>query len=174
MKRAAPLPSPEQDIAAFRAFVRAQGLFRSVMEPYFSRFGISGAQWGVLRSLQRAEDEGLGRLRLTDLGKRLLVRPPSMSTLVDRLERVGLVSRLRSAEDQRAKEIALTPIGRKLVKRVLRRHPAQVRTVLGGLDRSQVRAFHELMNRFSDHLQSLDKNARPDEGSNHDRRGNGR
>jgi DNA-binding MarR family transcriptional regulator len=148
----------EQDVAAFRAFVRAQGLFRNVMEPYFLQFGISGAQWGVLRSLHRAEDEGLEHLRLTDLGRRLLVRPPSVSTIVDRLERVGLVSRLRAATDQRAKEIALTPAGRKLVKRVLKRHPAQIRAVLGGLDSSEVRVLHRLMDQISAHLQSMDRN----------------
>ena len=158
MKRAAEFPPSDQHIAAFRAFVRAQGLFRNVMEPYFARFGISGAQWGVLRSLHRAESEGLEHLRLTDLGRRLLVRPPSVSTLVDRLERVGLVSRLRAADDQRAKEIALTPDGRKLVKRVLRRHPEQIRAVLGGLDRSEVRELHRLMDQISSHLERLDQN----------------
>jgi DNA-binding MarR family transcriptional regulator len=157
MRRAEEIPASDQHIAAFRAFVRAQGLFRNVMEPYFARFGISGAQWGVLRSLHRAESEGLEHLRLTDLGRRLLVRPPSVSTLVDRLERVGLVSRLRAADDQRAKEIALTTTGRKLVKRGLRRHPDQIRAVLGGLDRSEVRVLHRLMDQISAHLESLDK-----------------
>src|SRR6185295_7365047 len=123
MKRVPTLSASEQDIAAFRAFVRAQGLFRNVMEPYFAQFGLSGAQGGVLRSLHRAESEGLEHLRLTDLGRRLPRRPPSVGAVVDRLVRVGLVSRVRATTDQRAKEIMLTPNGRKLVKRVLRRHP---------------------------------------------------
>ena len=32
--------------AAFRAFVRASGLVRRVMEPFFSRFGVSGRSGG--------------------------------------------------------------------------------------------------------------------------------
>jgi DNA-binding MarR family transcriptional regulator len=157
MKRARPLPASELDVAAFRAFVRAQGLFRNVMEPYFARFGLTGAQWGVLRTLHRAESEGLDHLRLGDIGRRLLVRPPSVSVVVERLHRGGLVSSVRSRDDLRAKEIVLTSAGRKLVERVLRRHPAQIRTVLGGLDRSEVRLLHGLMNRMSSHLETIDK-----------------
>ena len=63
------------------------------MQPYFARFGISGAQWGVLRQLHLAEQEGLAGLRQTDLSERLLVRPPSVTGVVDRLERVGYVQR---------------------------------------------------------------------------------
>ena len=50
-----------------------------VMDPFFAEFGISGAHWGVLRSLYRAEQENQGEVRLTDLGDRLIIRPPSVS-----------------------------------------------------------------------------------------------
>ena len=49
------------------------------MQPYFARFGITGSQWGILRTLHRAEREGLPSLRVTDLSDRLLVRPPSIT-----------------------------------------------------------------------------------------------
>jgi DNA-binding MarR family transcriptional regulator len=163
MKRARAAAPPDDVVVTFRAFVRAFGLLRNVMEPYFAQFGISGAQWGVLRSLHRAEGEGLAHLRLTDLGRRLLVRPPSVSGVVDRLERIGLVSRLRAANDQRAKEVVLTRAGRELVKRVLRKHPAQMRAVLGGLDRGEMRTFHKLVDQVSAHLETLDKNGNSSE-----------
>src|SRR5262245_55410997 len=80
-------------VAAFRALLRNFGLVDRIMLPYFARFGISGSQWGVLRQLHRAEQEGLHGLRLTDLSERLLIRPPSVTGVVDRLERAGLVMR---------------------------------------------------------------------------------
>src|SRR5262245_39477999 len=97
---------------AVRALVRAFGLLERVMQPYFSQFGITGAQWGVLRTLDRAEQAGLRGLRLTDLSDRLLVRPPSVTGVVDRLERAGLVVRDASPTDLRAKEVRLTARGR--------------------------------------------------------------
>jgi len=140
---------------AFRAFVRATGLFRNRMDPYFARFGISGAQWGVLRQLHRAEAEGIRGLGLTDLGRRLLVRPPSVTSVVDRLERERLVARSVADGDQRAKKVSLTPAGRQLVRRVLEYHPSQMRTILAGLTQSEQRTLNSLMGKLSEHLESL-------------------
>jgi DNA-binding MarR family transcriptional regulator len=148
-------PPPSLHVTAFRAFVRASGLFRNVMTPYFAQFGLSGSQWGVLRALDRAESEGHDRLRLTDLGRRLLVRVPSVSGVVDRLARLGLVKRVRATTDRREKRVVLTRAGRKLVRRVLRRHPAQIRKILGGLDRGEVVLLRRLMERIAAHLEPL-------------------
>src|SRR5215471_14696292 len=92
---------------AFRALIQSFGLLKRVMEPFFTRFGISGSQWGVLRALYRAEEEGSGAVRLTDLSERLLIRPPSVTGTIHRLERMGLVARRVSPTDQRAREMGL-------------------------------------------------------------------
>src|SRR5262245_44925410 len=121
--RAAVTARPSEN--AFREFIRTFGVAERIMHNYFSRFGISGAQWGVLRNLRRAEEEGRRAMRLTELSERLLVRPPSVVGVVDRLERAGLVSRTGSPIDLRAKRIALTPAGRRLVRRILSAHEEQ-------------------------------------------------
>jgi DNA-binding MarR family transcriptional regulator len=141
--------------AAFRSLIRVGLLVRRVMEPYFAPFGITPAQWGALRTLHRAAAEGLAELRLTDLGDRMLVRPPSVTTLVDRLERLGLVSRTASADDLRAKYIRLTPAGRQLVETIRKGHAARVRAVLGGLSAGEQTQLHGLLDRLGSHLESL-------------------
>ena len=140
---------------AVRQFVRAWGLFHERMRPYFARFGISGAQWGVLRTLQRAEEASRPPLRLTDVGERLLVRPPSVTGVVDLLERKGLVLRRPAPSDSRAKEVVLTSAGRRLVGRVLRHHPAQLRSILSGFTESEARQLQRWMKRMADHLEDL-------------------
>src|SRR3982750_4910037 len=75
---------------AFRALIRTFGLIRRVMEPYFGKFGISGSQWGVLRALNCAAKDGGESLRLSDLSEKLLIQPPSVTGVVDRLERLSL------------------------------------------------------------------------------------
>src|SRR5205823_5102159 len=130
----------------FRELIRTIGLLERVQQHYFARFGISGAQWGVLRNLHRAEGEGLAGLRLTDLSERLLVRPPSVTGVVDRLERAGLVVRDGSPTDLRAKRVALTDRGRQLVERVLGVHGGQIETVLGCLSAKERGEFHRLLN----------------------------
>src|SRR4051794_27085835 len=95
-----------------RALVRTFGLLERVMQPYFAQFGITGSQWGILRTLTRAEHDGQAGLRPTDLSARLLVRPPSVTGALDRMERAGLVARDASTSDLRAKKVRLTTLGR--------------------------------------------------------------
>ena len=140
---------------ALRALIRTFGLVERVMQPYFARFGITGSQWGVLRNLHRAESEGLDGLRLTDLGKRLLIRPPSVTGVVDRLERAGLLHRNGSPTDLRAKQVRLTDEGRALVERVLAEHGRQIDFVLGGLTKAEQAELHRLLNRLGGHLEGL-------------------
>src|SRR5437660_2632332 len=89
-------------VRVFRKLIGTSGLLQRVIQPYFAQFGISGAQWGVLRNLHRAEKNGEPGLRLTDLGRRMLVRPPSVTGIVDRLEKMRLIVRQASETDARA------------------------------------------------------------------------
>ena len=141
--------------STFRALLRTMGLLRREMEPFFARFGISGAQWGVLRMLLRAQREGHADLRLTDLGKRLLIRPPSVTVVVDRLHRMGLVERTASATDHRAKNVSLTAAGRRMVERVESERAGQIETVLGGLAHQEQEHLCRLLERLTEHLESL-------------------
>ena len=150
----------------FRALVRTLGLLKRVMEPYFAQFGLSGAQWSVLRTLSREEEAGRRSLRLTDLGNRLIVRPPSVSGVVDRLHRMGLVRRVASTYDQRAKQVSLTAAGRKLVAKVLREHPRQIGSVMRELDRAEQQQLELLLTKLSGHLEAL-------VGRGHDANGDG-
>src|SRR5207253_10506557 len=150
------LPVPVQPAeGTFRELLRVLGLLERVMQPYFAQFGISGSQWGVLRNLHRAEQEGLPGLRLTDLSDRLLIRPPSVTGVVDRLERAGLVVRDGSPFDMRAKQVALTAKGRELVERILAVHGQQIDTVLGVLSSTEQTELHRLLSRLVHHLEGV-------------------
>ena len=140
---------------AFRELIRVLGLIERVMQPHFARFGISASQWGVLRNLQRAEQEGTVGLRLTDLSERLLIRPPSVTGVVDRLERAGLVVRDGSPTDLRAKHVRLTDQGRALVEQVLTSHGRQIETVMKGLRASEQSELLRLLQRMERHLERL-------------------
>src|SRR6516164_4686406 len=140
---------------AFRELIRTLGLLERVMQPYFARHGISGSQWGVLRSLHRAEGEGIRGLRQTDLSERLLVRPPSVTGALDRLERAGLVSRGGSATDHRAKLVRLTPKGRNLVEHVLTGHQQQIEAVMAGLRGSEQSELRRLLTQLRQHLEQF-------------------
>ncbi len=54
------------------------------------------------------------RLRMSDLAAYLGLEKSTMSGLVDRAERRGLLQRMPSADDRRAIDVELTPAGRRL------------------------------------------------------------
>jgi DNA-binding MarR family transcriptional regulator len=148
--QAAPTPGE----LAFRALIRTYGLIKRAMEPYFLQYGVSGSQWGVLRALQRAQDQGVEALGLGDLGDRLLIRPASVTGVIDRLERAALVARSASRTDLRAKYVSLTPAGRDLMARVLKDHPAKMESLLAGLNPDQQGALEKLLTQLGSHLES--------------------
>ena len=138
-----------------RSMVRCYGLIERVMNPYFAQFGISGAQWGVLVTLDRFKTEYAQGMRLSDLGELLLVRPPSVTGVVDRLERSGLVTRAAQPGDMRAKLVRLTARGSRLVDRISGAHNRQVDRVLAGLSASQRQRLQTLLVRMTSHLETL-------------------
>lgn len=150
---------------SYRALLQVMGLLDRVMQPYFGRFGISRSQWACLRVLYRAEQEGLQGLRPVDLGRRLLIRPPSVTGLIERLQRLDYVESNSSAVDLRGKEVRLSDQGRRLVERILPGHRNQISRVMGGLDTDGRRQLHVLLQRLAEHLESMEA------GENHDSKG---
>ena len=140
---------------AFRSLIRTHGVIRRIMEPFFVQYGIRGSQWDILCVLHRAAAEGENSLRATDLGNRLLIRPPSVSGAVDRLQRQGLVVRVASTSDLRTKPLRLTAQGRKLVQQALDKHSAQIQSVLGQLDPAEQIELHRLLGKLMAHLEPI-------------------
>jgi DNA-binding MarR family transcriptional regulator len=141
---------PEQ---VYGGLLRAYGLLQRVMRPYFLQFGLTASQWSILRILYRAEEEGrTDGLRLVELGQRLLVQPPSVTTLVRRLEKAGLVIHVAAPTDRRGVQLRLAEPGRELVRRILAVHKEQIRRILGGLSDLELTHFVELLERLTTHL----------------------
>ncbi|HVZ71455.1 MAG TPA: MarR family transcriptional regulator, partial [Polyangia bacterium] len=69
--------------------------------------GVSAAQLFVLQRLS-----GGGPLSVNELAARTLTHQSSVSVVVAKLARRGLVARARAADDARRLEVTLTPAGR--------------------------------------------------------------
>jgi DNA-binding MarR family transcriptional regulator len=143
----------------FREVIAGYGLLNRFMGSHFSRFGITGAKWAVLRTLHRAQQqEGLHELRPGDLVERLLVRPPSVTAVVGRLSRQGLVSVRRpegQGADHRERRIALTPEGFALVETVLQAHSRRVAAAMSGLSDADQERLYVLLARLNEHLRAM-------------------
>ena len=84
-----------------------------------------------------------------------LIRPPSVTGVVDRLVRDGLVTRQALPQDRRVKEIRLTARGRQRVDDVLAVHGGQIAKVLAGLTSEDQAELQRLLGLLGRHLESL-------------------
>lgn len=98
--------------------------------------GLSLTASGALALLTR-----LGPLRVTDLAARLHVSQPSMTELVIRLERSGLVARARDRDDGRAVLVDLTDAGRALRDQVRSERSGYLAGLMAQLDEREREAL---------------------------------
>jgi DNA-binding MarR family transcriptional regulator len=146
---------------ALRGLVRVNGLIRGLAETHFATYGLSMAQWGVLRTLWRIEQRGQRAPRLHELGAEMIVRPPSLSATVDRMARAGLIARAEDHSDRRAMLILLAPAGRRLLDRRMPDHRMWVEGLMAGLNRTEQAALSRLLTKASEHMHGLAPAPRP-------------
>ena len=77
----------------------------------FGEYNLTTEQWGVLTSIKAR-----GPLRPSDLSRMLERTPNSMSMLIDRMARAGLVRRARDRKDRRVVTVSFTSKGEKAVQ----------------------------------------------------------
>lgn len=98
-----------QIVAAIRRIIRAVDLHsRRLVDEH----GLTGPQLAVLR-----EAAALGRTSVSALARRVHLSQPTVTGIVDRLERRGLAERCRDSEDRRSVNVNVTVAGHKVLNR---------------------------------------------------------
>jgi MarR family 2-MHQ and catechol resistance regulon transcriptional repressor len=86
----------------------------------------------------------LGPLPQGELCRRILRSGSNVTTVVDNLEREGLVRRERDANDRRIQIVHLTDKGRELLDRALPVHVRRITRVMAALDPDEQRELGRL------------------------------
>ncbi|MFD6178196.1 MULTISPECIES: MarR family winged helix-turn-helix transcriptional regulator [unclassified Isoptericola] len=123
--------------AAARAMV---SIYRPILEP----MGLTHPQYLVMLGLWQDERAG-ATTTVTGLSARLLLDPGTLSPLLKRLERQGLLERRRASGDARVVELHLTAAGRELRARA-EQVPAAV-VAASGLSLPELEQVRDVANR---------------------------
>ena len=86
---------------------------RRLMKGVAASFGLTGPQLTVVKML----DE-IGDMSLSELSERIRAQNSTVTGIIDRMEREGLVARSRSREDRRVVHIRLTAKGHEVARRI--------------------------------------------------------
>lgn len=121
------------DAIASRLPQQAGRLSRLILRA--ARTGLTRSETSVLAALSS------GPQRVTALAEHEGLAQPTMTGLVGRLERGGLVARRRDDSDGRAVLIALTPAGHEVLSELRARYSAVLRDCLEAMPAAQVEAL---------------------------------
>jgi MarR family transcriptional regulator, 2-MHQ and catechol-resistance regulon repressor len=134
--------SPE-DVLALDAFIKLNRSVNAVqgrLLPTLQKdFGLTESQFAILEAVYH-----LGPLQQGELCRKILRSGSNVTTVVDNLERDGLVRRERDADDRRIQVVHLTDAGRELLQRALPVHVQRVRAQMEALEPDELRELGRL------------------------------
>lgn len=134
--------SARQATAAWRELFGVQSLLMRQFESAGDFGELSPREYDVLLVLAEA-DEGL---RLGEMALRTFLPQPSMSRIVERMERRGLLERCSSPQDARGVLVSLTPLGQQTQREAGRRHVRSIaHAMTAGLDEREIQMLTHLL-----------------------------
>lgn len=130
---------------ALVAIMSAAGRLRRQAGCLFEGHGISSSQYNVLRILRGAG----GELPTMTIRDRMMDPEPSITRLVDRLEKRGLLERVACAEDRRRVDCRLTEAGTELLSELDKPVDDADRQLMRGLSERELKTLADLLDRVA-------------------------
>lgn len=96
---------------------------------FLQPFGLTDVQFNLMMLLQHqtGPERGLAQSQLSDM---MLVNRANITSLIDRMEKAGLVTRTASPSDRRSNIIVLTSYGRKLLSKIEPLYAKEVKRIM--------------------------------------------
>jgi MarR family 2-MHQ and catechol resistance regulon transcriptional repressor len=121
-----------EEVHALNAFIKlvrsANAVMGRLLPSLQKEFGLTESQLGVLETLFH-----LGPLTQGQLCQKIVRSGSNVTTVVDNLERDGLVRRDRDANDRRVQIVSLTERGREVISEAYPVHAARITALMGVL-----------------------------------------
>jgi MarR family transcriptional regulator, organic hydroperoxide resistance regulator len=117
---------------------------RRITKEMARRADLTGPQLTVVKMLEQ-----IGDLSLSELSERIRAQNSTVTGIIDRMEREGLVTRERSREDRRVVFIRLTTKGRKLAEDVPVEPWEIFRSALESLTASETRDLVKILGKVA-------------------------
>jgi DNA-binding MarR family transcriptional regulator len=128
---------------------------RRVTKEVARRADLTGPQLTVLKVL-----EGVGDLSLSALSERIRAQNSTVTGIIDRMEREGLVVRTRSTEDRRVVHIQLTEKGARIAREIAVEPMEVFRSALESLSAGEMRDLLKILTKIALRVQGIVKRDR--------------
>ncbi len=119
-------------------------------ECHIHSLGIGFSDFGVMEALLHK-----GPLPVNVLGSKVRLTSGSITALIDRLEKKGLVERRTDPDDRRTRVVHLTSAGRKMISCAFAAHETAMDRATSGLSPEERDQAAELLKKLGLHAQEL-------------------
>lgn len=140
----------QEAIDCYVLFRLTHDLMARYVESVLNGYGTSVAQYGVLVNLHRMQP-----CSLTDLSTRLFRTSGNVTSLIDRMERDGLVERLDHPDDRRVTLVQLTEAGEAFLSSLRPRHRAFLSEMMSCCPEEELSQLTHLLTKFKERLDEL-------------------
>ena len=127
-----------------RLLLEAREAVMAHTRPSLRRHGLSDQQWRVLRVLGEHADESAG-VETGRVAREAYLLGPSLTGVLARMERDGLIERQRCAQDARRTVVKATPSGLAKVQALSETIEAHYAWMEQELGKTKLRALYELL-----------------------------
>ena len=134
---------------------------RRITKELARRAELTGPQLTVVKML-----ETVGDLSLSDLSDRIRAQNSTVTGIIDRMEREGLVLRERSTEDRRVVHIRLTEKGARIARDIPVEPMEVFRGALGSLTGAETRELLRILTKIARRVQLIVRRGVGDETKN--------
>jgi DNA-binding MarR family transcriptional regulator len=135
---------------ALSTILRSQRiLLRGLVRTVRGADGLTLQQAALLRILVQN-----GPTSMNELSKELMVTPPNITGIVDRLEAKRLVKRTESKKDRRGTDIRLTAKGERLQLKIRQDYRESLKKSLGALDYDEQETLARLLKKLAGEVES--------------------
>lgn len=151
-RHSASVTESERIVQGLRRIVKS---LQTYSQDVRSAYGLTGPQLWALKTLQRLGGMTVGRLAAS-----LAVHQSSISILLDRLEKRGLVQRTRAQPDRRIVQVELTKRGTAMAADAPEAAQGRLLHALGSMSAEQLRRTRRVVDQLVNAMEASDVHAR--------------
>jgi len=139
--------APTDAFKTYFAIQQVHNVVNRIVSKELAQWGLSIPKYGIIRQLYDNETLPLSKL------SRLIFRGNSnLTTLVDRMERDGIVQRVNHHDDRRVKVLCLTKKGRGLAPKVIKAHRAFLHEMMSCISVREQKQLANLLTQLKEKL----------------------
>ncbi|MFA1641537.1 MarR family winged helix-turn-helix transcriptional regulator [Chryseomicrobium aureum] len=145
--------SENERLEALKLFIvlsRSHKVLHESTNQFFQDNGLNPTEFAVLELLYHK-----GRQALQKIGSKILLASGSITYVVDKLERRGLINRIASEEDRRVTYAEISPQGRAFMEELFPKHEIQLVELLNVLTSEEKQTLTTLLRKLGLSIKNL-------------------